>query len=97
MKVPQNPVKWQNLSREVGGGAGEANYCPQRSRGNVIFSEACVKNSVHGGEGGMHCRRGGGVCGGGRQMHGRGACVAGGVCMAGGLCGGGMCGRAGGA
>ena len=28
------------------------NYRPQRSRGKVIFSEACVKNSVHGGGGG---------------------------------------------
>ena len=27
-------------------------YRPQRSWGKVIFSEACVKNSVHGGEGG---------------------------------------------
>ena len=24
-------------------------YCPQRSYGKVIFSQACVKNSVHGG------------------------------------------------
>ena len=28
------------------------NYRPQRSRGKVIFSEACVKNSVYGGGGG---------------------------------------------
>ena len=28
------------------------NYRPQRSWGKVIFSEACVKNSVHGGGGG---------------------------------------------
>ena len=34
-------------------------YRPQRSWGKVIFSEACVKNSVHGGGGwypSMHCR-----------------------------------------
>ena len=44
-------------------------YCrPQRSWGKVIVSEACVKNSVHGG-------------GGGRAW--QGACVAG-VCVAGG-------------
>ena len=52
-------------------------YRPRRSWGKVIFSEACVKNSVHGGhawQGGMH---GGGV-------HGRGACVVVGTCMAGG-------------
>ena len=33
-------------------------YCPQRSWGEVVFSEACVKNSVHGGgacmAGGVH-------------------------------------------
>ena len=60
-------------------------YRPQRSWGQVIFSEACVKNSVHRGvcmaggyawqgacmAGGMHGRGG---------VHGRGAvCVAGGV------------------
>ena len=28
-----------------------ANYHPQRSWGKGIFSEACVKNSVHGGGG----------------------------------------------
>ena len=49
-------------------------YRPQRSWGKVIFSEVCVKNSVHGGGG---CMAGG--------MHGRG-CMAGGmhgrrVCM----------------
>ena len=33
-------------------------YRPQRSSGKVIFSEACVKNFVHGG-GGMH---GEGMC-----------------------------------
>ena len=53
------------------------NYRPQRSWGKVIFSEACVKNSVRGG-----------VCGRGRvwqgDVHGRGACVVGrGPCMAG--------------
>ena len=59
-------------------------YRPQRSWGKVIFSEACVKNSVHGGGGacvvgGMHGRGGmhgkGGMCGG---VCGRGACMAGG-------------------
>ena len=45
-------------SRDVCLGKGYYNYCwimniyrPQRSWGKVIFSEACVKNSVHGGEG----------------------------------------------
>ena len=28
-------------------------YCPQRSWGKVIFSEVCVKNSVHDGGGGV--------------------------------------------
>ena len=42
-------------------------YCPQRSWGKVIFSEACVKNSVHGGGA---CMTRGGMCG-------RGACMAG--------------------
>ena len=77
------------------------NYRPQRSWGKVIFSEACVKNSVRGGGGGVHGRGGMGggcvcVCGRG-GMHGRGACVAGGhswqggvwwgECVAGGVCG----------
>ena len=35
-------------------------YRPQRSWGKVIFSEACVKNSVHRGVGGMG-HGGGGV------------------------------------
>ena len=61
----------------------------KRSCGKVMFSEACVKNSAHGG-GGMHgrgaCMVGGAWQGG---VHGRGhawqgACMAGGVCMAGG-------------
>ena len=67
-------------------------YRPQ-PWGKVIFSEACVKNSVH--SGGM--RGGGGVAGG---MHDRrehawqGACMVGGVhgrraCVAGGMHGGG--------
>ena len=43
-------------------------YRPQRSWGKVIFSEACVKNSVHGG-------RGAGVV-----VRGRGVCVVGGMC-----------------
>ena len=55
-------------------------YRPQRSWGKVIFSEECLKNSVH---------RGGG-------MHGRGVCMAGVACMAGGACVvGGMCCREG--
>ena len=41
-----------------------------------MFSQACAKNSVHGGGGE------------GGSMHGRG-CVVGGACMAGGMCGGG--------
>ena len=41
-------------------------YRPQRSWGKVIFSEACVKNSVH--EGGGACMAGGG-------MRGREACM----------------------
>ena len=49
----------------------------KRRRGKVMFSQACVKNSVHG-EGGT-CMSG--VCGegvhGGRAMHGRGACMTG--------------------
>ena len=84
------------------------NYRPQRSWGKVIFSEAWVKNSVHGG-GGMHgrgvCMAGGacmvGVCmsGGVRgrgHVHGRGPCVVGGMHGRGGhVCQGGMCGRGG--
>ena len=72
-------------------------YHPQRSWGKGIFSEACVKNSVHLGEGacmqgGMHGR---GVCGRGvceaGGMHGRGhawqgACMAGGACVVRGTC-----------
>ena len=50
-------------------------YRPQRSWGKVIFSEACVKNSVHGG----------GMCGGGACGR-RGACMAEGACMARGAC-----------
>ena len=48
-------------------------YHPQRNWGKVIFSEACVKNSVQRGGG---CDRGG--------VHGRGACVAGGCALQGG-------------
>ena len=48
-------------------------YRPQRSWGKVIFSEACVKNSVYR-EGG-HAWQG--------VVHGRGACMAGGACMVG--------------
>ena len=52
------------------------------SCGKVMFSEACVKNSVHGGGAymaGGHVWRGACMVGG---MHGRGACVVG-ACMAG--------------
>ena len=59
-------------------------YCPQRSCGKVIFSQVCVKNSVHGGRG--VCVKG--VCmAGGHVWQGR-VCVARGcvwkegVCMA---------------
>ena len=38
-------------------------YRPKRSWGKVIFSEACVKNSVHG-EGGLQAHTGGGEVGG---------------------------------
>ena len=51
-------------------------YRPQRSWGKVIFSEACVKNSVHGGGCRAYVAAGG--------MHGKGACMAGGACVAGG-------------
>ena len=61
-----------------------ANYHPQRSWGKVIFSETCVKNSVHGGA----CMVGGHAWQG--CMRGGGACVVG-VCM-GGMHGGCMCG-----
>ena len=58
-------------------------YRPQRSWGKVIYSEVCVKNSVHRGD--MHGR---GVC-----MVG-GACMVGEACMVGGHAWlGGMCGR----
>ena len=54
-------------------------YRPQRSWGKIIFSEACVKNSVHGV---------GGRCGRGACMMGghvwQGACMAGGLCVCGG-------------
>ena len=57
-------------------------YRPQRSWGKIIFSEACVKNSVHRGvlRGGGRCCVAGGmhVCMHGGGVHGRGACVAGG-------------------
>ena len=55
-------------------------YRPQRSWGKEIFSEACVKNSVHGGGGGVHgCWQGGGhvwlLVGGGMYGCWRGACM----------------------
>ena len=57
------------------------------SCGKVMFSQACVKNSVY--KGGA-CVAGGGVCMAGGGMHGQGGCVAGGVhgggCMAVGMC-----------
>ena len=46
-------------------------YCPQRSWGKVIFSEAGVKNSVHGGDALGSCVAGG--------VHGRGCVWRGGV------------------
>ena len=73
-------------------------YRSQRSWGKVIFSEACVKNSVHSGgacmAGGMHGRgacMAGGMRGRRGGMHGEGgACIAmGGMCGKGGVCGGG--------
>ena len=79
-------------------------YRPQRSSGKVIFSEACVKNSVRGGmRGGRGVRGCGGTCvvGGAWQgVHGSRACMGGvhdrghvwqGACMAGGMCGRGAC------
>ena len=51
-------------------------YRPQRSWGKVIFSEACVKNSVHGGGGMRGCWQGVCVCwqGGHAWLQGRGMC-----------------------
>ena len=50
----------------------ECYYRPQRSCGKVMFSQVCVKNSVHGGWGVCvpacttgHITRGGGLCPGG--------------------------------
>ena len=81
-------VAFMSLTQEVA--VSSPFYHPQQSWGKVIFSEACVKNSVH--RGGRAWR--GCVCG--REacvawghvwqglacmtgdMHGRGACVAGG-------------------
>ena len=65
-------------------------YRPQRSWGKVIFSEACVKNSVHGGGGGEH-GRGAWVAGDIHGGSGRRACVVGGMhgghAWQGGVCG----------
>ena len=67
-----------------------SNYRPQQSWGKVIFSEACVKNSVHRGQG--VCMAGGACVAGGmcsrRSMHGRGHAwgVWQGACMTGGAC-----------
>ena len=48
----------------------------KRSCGKVMFSEVCVKNSVHGGMHGGEACLAGGMCGGGcawqGDMHGRG-------------------------
>ena len=67
--VVANPTYFLVLERRTG----SFNfYCPQSSWGKVIFSEACVKNSVHMGEGACMA---GGMCG--RGVDGRGACVAG--------------------
>ena len=65
-------------------------YRPQRSCGKIIFSEACVKNSVHRVGGGMCDVAGGGcvwqgVCVEGGCMAGRHAWCGGGACMAGGV------------
>ena len=75
-------------------------YRPQRSSGQVMYSQACVKNSVHG-EGGlcpsMHHRshdQGGSVWGGLWDSLSDGLCL-GGLCLegslSGGLCLGGLC------
>ena len=62
-------------------------YRPQRSYGKVMFSQACVKNSVHRGGAWQGHRV---WCGG---MHGR-VCAWWGACMAGGMHGGGhVCGE----
>ena len=79
-------------------------YRPQRSCGKVIFSQACVKNSVHregcAWQGGVHgrgcawwgaCMAGGACVARGGGMHGRGACMANGACMVGGVHGGLAC------
>ena len=78
------------------------NYRPQRSWGKVIFSEACVKNSVHGGAcmvarghawlpGGMHSCQGACMVAQGMCMVavGGGGCVVARVCawLPGGMCG----------
>ena len=52
-------------------------YHPQRSCGKVIFSQACVKNSVH--RGGGACMAGGVWWGLGHAWQ-RGTCVARGIC-----------------
>ena len=65
-------------------------YCPQQSWGKVIFSEACVKNSVNRGAcmaRGVHGKEDvwwGACVAGVGDMHGRGMCGRG-VCIAGDL------------
>ena len=80
---------WQKI---LNSGTFLCHYRSQRSWGKVIFSEACVNNSVHW-RGRRVWRRAcmaGGMRGGGHAwqmgMHGRGACMAGGVHGGGGAC-----------
>ena len=62
------------------------NYRPQRNWGKVIFSEACVKNSVHRGGAcvARRCAWQGGMRGGGHAWQGD-ACMAGGCAWQGGV------------
>ena len=81
------PILQTNLSkftpRKLSLSIIDLNYRPPRSCGKVIFSQACVKNSIHRGGGG-HMWQGvciaGGMCG--RGVCSRGACVAGGARVA---------------
>ena len=80
-------------------GFGSKNVCrtfyrPQRSCSKVIFSQACVKNSVNGG--GVHSRgHAWQMCVCGRGVHGRGRCTWQGACMMGVCIAGGMHGKRG--
>ena len=76
------PLQWlERWSKNDILATAETDYRPERSCGKVIFSQACVTNSVHGGWGA--CMAGGawegGVCGRGvcvaGRMHGRGRCA----------------------